>query len=388
MRLHERGYPQFAVWNHGVGLLPSAIRFKVTAMNLSPFANLNSRFGGMWAAIGKAVAVAENQREALRDLICGNGDELRTDANFVVFGSLARGESTAGSDVDWSLLIDGQTDPADMEAALRIEKLLRDGGWKHPGPSGIFGSLAFSHSLVHDIGGGADNYVNTTRRMLLLLESRAIGDTSVRDRVIRALLARYLEQDTHFHPRHGSRSFVPRFLLNDLVRYWRTIAVDYANKTHEPDGTKWAVRNIKLRMSRKLIFVAGLLMCFLCQLEQERLAAGKDLFGQSGASNAPFIDFLAEIVNLTPLDLLARVSSDYEDDTIHLLFDSYDRFLAAMDDPEQRKHLEKLNYQQSREDAQFNALRDVSRDFQEGLRRLFFESDHRLAALSQIYAIF
>ena len=180
MRLHERGDPQFGVWNRGVGLLPSATRFKVTAMNLSPLANLTSRFGGIWAAIGNAVTFSENQRKMLRDLICGNGDELRPDANFVVFGSLARGESTAGSDVDWSLLIDGQTDPADMEAALRIEKLLRDGGWKHPGPSGIFGSLAFSHSLVHDIGGGADNYVNTTRRMLLLLVSPIARDS--RDR--------------------------------------------------------------------------------------------------------------------------------------------------------------------------------------------------------------
>jgi hypothetical protein len=86
---------------------------------------------------------------------------------------------------------------------------------------------AFSHSLVHEIGGLADSHVNTTRRILLLLESKAIGDRTVCDRVIRALLSRYLEEDTHFHPASGSRSFVPRFLLTDVVRYWRTIAVDY-----------------------------------------------------------------------------------------------------------------------------------------------------------------
>ncbi len=301
-------------------------------MHSTPFAQLNSRFGGPWTAIEEASKRAKEKRKALRELLCGKGDELRPDANFIVFGSLARGEFTQGSDVDWSLLVDGQTSPEDMEAAKRIEMLLRENGWKHPGPSGIFGSLTFSHSLVHEIGGASDSYTNTTRRMLLLLESRAIADGSVRDRVIRAVLARYLEQDTHFHPGHSSRSFVPRFLLNDMVRYWRTIAVDYANKAREADGTRWALRNIKLRMSRKLIFSAGLLMCFLCQLEQERLAAGKDLFGESSEATAPFIEFLAAKINLTPLDLLAEAAGDLVDeDTIRLLFDSYDYFLSALE---------------------------------------------------------
>src|SRR4029077_15479746 len=138
-----------------------------------------------------------------------------------------------------------------------------------PGPAATFGSVTFSHELVHHIGGHSDSNRNTTQRILLLLESTPIGSADAYQRVVRAVLGRYLDNDISFltRSRSGKRYKVPRFLLNDIVRYWRTVCVDYATKFRERQGAEWALRNAKLRMSRKLIFASGLVMCFSCYLK-------------------------------------------------------------------------------------------------------------------------
>lgn len=49
------------------------------------------------------------------------------------------------------------------------------------------------------------------------------------------------------------------FFLNDLIRYYRTICVDFEYKTFEANKP-WGIRNIKLIFSRKLIYFSGVLI--------------------------------------------------------------------------------------------------------------------------------
>lgn len=297
---------------------------------------------------------------------------------------MARNEFTSGSDVDWALLIDGPADPQHFEIAQKLVPFFSD---KPPGPTQVFGGPIFSHDLVHFIGGEADTNRNTTRRILLLLESRALVQaTDVRERILRHLLRRYVGEDRGYHAIYGYDVRLPRFLLNDIVRYWRTMAVDYASKRRERGANGWAIRNIKLRLSRKLIFAAGLAMCMTAQLRpSERLREAK--------SEADFTealqDFLLTFANCTPLQVVARFAMDFgADGTGAKLLDCYDQFLAVLADEGKRNRLKGLSVEEAARDPVFQEARKIGTEFQDGLTKLFFETDNDLTATIQRYGVF
>src|SRR5258706_10838930 len=159
-----------------------------------------------------------------------------------------------------------------------------------------------SHGLVHNIGGEDDLNSNTTRRVLLLLESLPIGNREAYDRVRRQILRRYLIDDRGLT--YGSSGIrVPRFLLNDLTRYWRTITVDFVYKQRSDRDGKWALRNAKLRLSRKLIFASGLLTCFFCHLDADAAEARDAL--KDSKDVAPLTNYIERLLSLTPLEMVA-----------------------------------------------------------------------------------
>jgi len=114
----------------------------------------------------------------------GLGD---SDCSIVAFGSLARREFTSDSDLDWSLLIDGAARSSRKALSLKIEERLQELKWKKPNPAGAFGTLTFSHDLVHSIGGESDSNRNTTGRIVLLPESINLGWSIAKSRHPRPL---------------------------------------------------------------------------------------------------------------------------------------------------------------------------------------------------------
>lgn len=293
------------------------------------------------------------------------------DTTVVVFGSLAREEWTSQSDLDWTYLIDGQANSDHLTIAQAIKRELED-KFREPSPHGAFASLVFSHELVHKIGGQDDTNRNTTQRMLLLLESVAIGSKAQEayERVVRAVIGRYLEEDAHLLTSNGQKYKVPRFLLNDIVRFWRMMAVDFASKQRDRGGKGWGLRNLKLRMSRKLLFASGLLTCFGCHFDP---AAAPVLGASPGELQADLIGYLRKQFRLTPLDVFANGATLYEIPEVatKLLFKSYDEFLGMLQDDVLRKHLDDLRAENADRDRVFGEVRRISRDFQNALDAFF-----------------
>ena len=149
---------------------------------------LEQKLSTHWPAIRKARHDTASKREDLVDLF---RERSSPDTNLIVFGSVARQEVTSRSDLDWILLIDGQSAPEHKEQERDIERTLVSNEYIEPGKSGVFGGMVGSHLLIHNIGGEDDLNSNTTRRVLLLLESLPIGNLEAReayDRVRRQVL--------------------------------------------------------------------------------------------------------------------------------------------------------------------------------------------------------
>jgi len=343
---------------------------------------LESRLGANWSAICAARA---RTASVLAQLDAAVGDLYDTNFSIIVTGSLGRGEATEGSDADWLLLVDGRSDPEHAILARTIRSRIVDVVGKNVGPTGTFGDIVASHELVHYIAGTRDSNENLTRRILLLSESRALTNPLLRERVIRNVLARYVIYDRSVQSRSG-RQTVAHFLLNDIVRYWRTMTSDYASKMWERDREGWGIRNIKLRFSRKLLFLWGLLACF-----SGDLFAPPDLYDVENEDE--YFSRLAELIraqtDVPPLELLARAVLQSEDDSVaDAIFSSYDRFLKVLSDPDARMKLEAVHFDDALDDSTYAGLRDASHTFREGVTRLFFDTHRKLPKLIRDFGVF
>jgi predicted nucleotidyltransferase len=317
--------------------------------------------------------------ERLHGLLLGQDVE---DTSIVVFGSFARGEYTVGSDIDWTLLVDGRAHDEHFQRALAITRILDDAKFQPPNPYGVFDNVSFSHPLLHLIGGHDDSNRNTTQRILLLLESLAVCRSEAHERVIELVLHRYVSDDRGllFSKRNP---LVPRFLLNDIIRYWRTITVDFVNKQRTKGA--WALRNVKLRMSRKLLFASGMLACFSLEL------FGKDeqWRGEGGVDPARVTRFLQQRLRLSPLEQMCEVllRPGVSRETVLQVIEAYDTFMGMLADDEKRRHLSNLSLDALGTDALFKEATSLTYTFQTGLDSIFFE-DEEIGALVRRFGVF
>lgn len=190
--------------------------------------------------------------------------------------------------------------------------------------------------------------------MLYLLEGEYLTEPDQFQCIRRSIIERYVGNTPSDHQ-------IAFYLLNDIIRYWRTMAVDYADKTYGTTNPKpWAIRNIKLVFSRKLIYASGL---FSFALTADRTLAKK-------------AEILEMLFSMTPIDRIRYVCGDTSSKR---LLEMYDVFLERTSNSEIRKHLDSLERENRADDSIFRDLKNEGHYFSRELMGLFdrtFHSSH------------
>ena len=157
---------------------------------------------------------------------------------------------------------------------------------------GEYLKLYFMEDLKKHTGSPRDDSENLfTTRMLLMLESQPIVHEDIYRKHLRAILELY------YRDRQATSPFKPIFLLNDLLRYWRTMCLNYEERRHDTDRP-FRKKNVNLKFSRMLTVFGTVLPLIaepadsvpkvesLCKKTPlQRLATGLDLLADEQLAN-------------------------------------------------------------------------------------------------------
>jgi predicted nucleotidyltransferase len=185
--------------------------------------------------------------------------ELRKIPGLCVYvtGSYGRLEASKRSDLDLFFVYEPNRGPVNnltktMIAAKLIE-ITRDLNFPEFSNEGQYLQMHSLNEMLETLGGPEDDYKNYfTARLLLLLESRPVYNPSSYDKIIGRIVKAYF-RDYHGH----EKDFRPIFLVNDILRYWKTICLNYEHKRNNARldslrKNKNHLRNLKLKFSRVL----------------------------------------------------------------------------------------------------------------------------------------
>lgn len=222
--------------------------------------------------------------------------------------------------------------------AMELEEFSKDGGYL---------TIHNIGDILENLGSPADDYKNYfTARMLLLLESKPIYNEELHTKCLQKIIKRYFV-DFHDH----SKDFKAIFLANDIIRFWKTLCLNYEHGRHRKvlDGDeKHKIvahsKNLKLKFSRKLTCFS-----FIIQL--------------AGFKGSITEEDLLKMSLLTPIERLTETESMYPEisDKVQNALNSYQWFINKTQIPSE-KLLEWIADSDARDEAF-----DKSRQFAEEL---------------------
>lgn len=317
--------------------------------------DLQDSVPGLTATIARSEKTIEQMRRDLSEATDAGAMDV------VAFGSLARREYTQASDIDYLVLVDTTPDnPAAARDLLQLVKaaLKREaeanGAPKEPGASGLFGKAVGTFDIINQVGLLGDTNFTHTARMEILQESVSLLNTDLHRKILRQTVGRYISL-FEVPPQRP-----PRFLLNDMVRYWRQITVDYQAKAPAAtDEPKAVLRYLKLLITRKNFAASSILP----------LLAPRD-------DKIPWDQYLEGLYSLPPLARLATVTADapgHVKDSVRTVFRAVDVFVQRTDDADKRAELEAITWDARKSDPAFMELKGVADELQNAFEGIFLD---------------
>lgn len=295
--------------------------------------------------LDEALTRSEDQLKVMRDVareVIGENSNVIVGVN----GSIARREMTSGSDVDLFFLTLGDTGQQALDIKDAYRSRLIDLEIKMPAQDGVFDAVLSVDELLSNIGGDDDTNKFLTRRMLYLLEGEWVFNHTEFESLRARLIDHYVAENLEDHK-------FCQYLLNDIIRYWRTICVDFEQKTAKGEKAR-AIRLIKLRFARMMLYFGG-------------VAA----IAQTG--DIPAAEKQAKLLEMFSLHPAARLRAVFGEKDVMPALSSYATFLSALDDKSIRAALDSDGYS-GLETDEYKELVEVARDFRDGLKGLLVDA--------------
>ncbi|MCH8863293.1 MAG: nucleotidyltransferase domain-containing protein [Proteobacteria bacterium] len=265
--------------------------------------------------------------------------EAKLPENFavVINGSFARREGSAQSDLDSFILFEDESSKEASSGTFeRVNQIILDVVPNAPAPGGPFDQETSVEEIVRNIGGMEDHNAAITRRALLLFEGDFLYGEKIFLRCQDKLIARYINNKITDHQ-------LALFLLNDRIRYYRTICVDFEFKTTE-DNKPYGIRNIKLVFSRKMLFFGGVIV--VAETAQKKYIDK--------------IETLKELIAIPPIERISKVCGGRAAKALGL----YDDFLKEISQEAVRRELEGIrDAEQGRDSDLFRRMKNDGHAF-------------------------
>jgi len=260
------------------------------------------------------------------------------DLTIAVAGSFGRFEAGAPSDLDFFVVSydDACTTQQIHSKVVMCAKELK---LELPSTDGVFSEVLQLSQIIEAMGKKHETPDELAQRLLLLVETQPIYNVEFYDKVVNGILDKYFYLQRDYPDKEAV------ILLNDLIKYFRYICMNYQFKFWH-DEEKWVVRNIKLRHSRVIMY-AGLLFLLLNASKYRRSK----------------VKYIKEKIKLTPIERIAAVLTENDADPSPL-FECYDKYLGIINNSEIRKSLVAVKYADRYKNPVFKELKTNSDQLQ------------------------